>query len=757
MGGVLIIAEKILEFKAMPTKCLFNGDNFKIYACSVNSFTYPDVKIGKYGTASIKGDIQELNIGCEYLIKAEEVQDKYGYGYNVMNIRAEKPNTIESSKNFLREILTWQQAETLISVYPDIIDRIMTNRLDDIDLNKTKGIKEYTFNVIKRKVIENFKLAELVDEFSGIFSISIIKKLYSEYTSIQKIRENLHSSPYECLCKLGGVGFKTADELLNRIDAVSKRNMKEGKKPILDFQFELLTSFQRMKACALYVLDENETAGNTYMSLKMFQKECLTYAKEAANNLAPVIKGCDEIFFDKDTLRISKKQTYDTELYIVDRIIDGLSCNKVWDIDISKYRTIENSELTEDQMKTMEYVCKNNIVILQGYAGSGKSFSSKALINLLNDNNKSSLLLAPTGRASKVLQGYTGHAAMTIHRGLAFMPPNEWRYNKDNPLFYDMVILDETSMTDVFLFKHLLEAIDFNRTKLLLIGDDAQIPSVSCGNLLYDLLNSGKIPTVYLTKVFRYGIGGLSTVATDIRKSTLTFDKDKDGIQVIGEDKGLTLMPMIQERAVDYIIKMYQKLLNNGISIDDILILSSQNVGNYGTQVLNNAIQEAVNPDGEYVKYGDIEYRKGDPIIQCVNDYKAIKYCDGEWNEENTTFISNGEIGRITEVKYSDIVVDFNGVHIIIPKTKFQNIKLGYAISIHKSQGGQCKHIIVFAPKAHTFMLNSNLLYVAVTRAKERCYLITDINTYSKAIKKKENFDRKTWLCDLLIKEELNG
>jgi exodeoxyribonuclease V alpha subunit len=757
LGGVLIIAEKILEFKAMPTKCLFNGDNYKIYACSVNSFTYPDVKIGKYGTASIKGDIQELNIGCEYLIKGEEVQDKYGYGYNVMNIRAEKPNTIESSRNFLREILTWQQADTLISVYPDIIDRIMTNKLDDIDLNKTKGIKEYTFNVIKKKVIENFKLAELVDEFSGIFSISIIKKLYSEYTSIQKIRENLHSNPYECLCKLGGVGFKTADELLNRIDAVSKRNMKEGKKPILDFQFELLTSFQRMKACALYVLDENENAGNTYMSLKMFQKECLTYAKEAANNLVPVIKSCDEIFFDKNTLRISKRQTYETELYIADRLLNGLSCNRVWDIDISKYRTIENSELTDDQMKTMEYVCKNNIVILQGYAGSGKSFSSKALINLLNDNNKSSLLLAPTGRASKVLQGYTGHAAMTIHRGLAFMPPNEWRYNKDNPLFYDMVILDETSMTDVFLFKHLLEAIDFNRTKLLLIGDDAQIPSVSCGNLLYDLLNSGKIPTVYLTKVFRYGIGGLSTVATDIRKSTLTFDKDKDGIQVVGEDKGLTLMPMIQEKAVDYIVKMYQKLLSNGISLDDILILSSQNVGNYGTQIINNAIQEAVNPDGDYVKYGDVEYRKGDPIIQCVNDYKAINYRDGEWNEEDTTFISNGEIGRITEVMYSDIVVDFNGVHIIIPKTKFQNIKLGYAISIHKSQGGQCKHIIVFAPKAHTFMLNSNLLYVAVTRAKERCYLITDINTYSKAIKKKENFDRKTWLCDLLIKEELNG
>ena len=280
---------------------------------------------------------------------------------------------------------------------------------------------------------------------------------------------------------------------------------------------------------------------------------------------------------------------------------------------------IENSELTDDQMKTMEYVCKNNIVILQGYGGTGKSFSAKALINMLNDNNKSSLLLAPTSREDKVLQGYTGHAAMTIHRGLGFMPPNEWRCDKDNPIPYDMVILDETSMADVNLFKHLLEAINFERTKLLLIGDDAQIHSVSCGNLLHDLLNSKVVPTVYLTKVFRYGIGGLSTVATDIRNSNQSFDSTKDGLQIIGEDKGLTLMPIIQDKAVDYIVKMYQKLLKNGIPLDDILVLSSQNVGNYGTQILNNAIQEAVNPNEEYIKYGEVEYRKGDPIIHVLN------------------------------------------------------------------------------------------------------------------------------------------
>lgn len=755
MGGVLM-TNTIIEFKSIPEKCLFNGDNYKIYGCSVNTFEYPNIKINKYGTCTIKGDFQELNIGCEYNIKAEEVQDKYGYSYNILNIAGVKPNSIESSKNFLREILTYQQTEMLLSVYPDIIDRIIKNNLDDIDLNKTKGIKEYTFNVIKRKIIENFKLAELVDEFSGVFSISIIKKLYSVYTSVEKIRESLHSDPYGCLCKLGGVGFKTADDLLLHIDEVSKENMKKGKKPILNFNFDLLTSFQRMKSCALYVLDENENNGNTYMSIKSFMKECISYAKEAKNQLGAVINSCEEIYFSNDDLKISKKKTYENELYISKKIREGLNTSTKWKIDIEKYKHIADFSLTDDQMQTMKYICENNIVLLQGYAGSGKTSSVLALINLLNDNNKSALLLAPTGRAAKVLQSYTKHTASTIHRALNFQPPNNWRYNIDNLLSYDIIILDECSMVDVNLFKHLLEAIDFDKTKLLLIGDNAQIPSVACGNVFHDLLNSEAIPTVHLNKVFRYGIGGLSTVATDIRTKTETFDEKNKRIQVIGEDKGMTFIPLVQEKAVNYIVKMYRKLINNGIFVEDILILTSQNVGNYGTQILNREIQKVINPQTEkYLKYGDTEYRLNDPIIQCANDYKAIIYDNGTCNEENKTFISNGEIGKIIDVLYNGIVVDFSNTIIFIPKEKMNAIKLAYSISIHKSQGGQAKIIIVFAPKAHTFMLNSNLLYVGVTRAKEKCYLIGDFNTYDKAIKKQENFRRKTWLTDLL-KEQGN-
>ncbi len=750
---------KIKEFKATPIRCLYNSENFKIYGCTIDSFKYLDIAVSKYGTVTIKGDIQELNLDCEYIIKAEEEKDKYGIGYKVINIRSEKPVTLENSRTFLQEILTYQQASTLLAVYPDIIDRIINNRLNDIDLNKTKGIKEVTFAKIKKKVIENFKLAELVDEFSGVFSFSIIKKLYDTYPSIEKIKENLHTKPYECLCKLGGIGFKTADALLLRIDELSKESVKNGEKPIIDFKFDLLTSAERMKACCSYVLDENENNGNTYMSIKQFQKECLTYAPEAKDKLADAINSSDTIIFDKKQGRISKTNTFETEKYIADTLKNALKVNHKWNVNIEKYRVINNSSLTNEQMQTMKFVCENTITVLQGFAGSGKSFSVLALMNMLYDNNLTAILLAPTGRAAKVLQKYTNHMTSTIHRGLGFMPPNEWCYNEKNKLPQDIVILDETSMVDVFLFKHLLESIDFNRTKLLIIGDNAQIPSVSCGNVLHDILNSNIVPTVWLSKVFRYGKGGLSTVATDIRESKLTF-QNATGTQTIGEDKGCTYIPIAPERAVDYIIKMYKKLLENNIPLKDILIVVAQNKGNYGTEKINNQIQSVINTNvTKKTSFGDVEYRIGDPIIQCKNDYQSFIYQENHADyynteEDVTTLIPNGDIGIISDITYNGIIVDFDDYKIYIPKDKFPNIKLAYAISIHKSQGGQARIVIVFAPNSHTFMLNSNLLYVAITRAKERCYLLSDLNTFGRAIKKKENFTRRTWLYNLLIEGE---
>lgn len=730
---------------------VFNSDEYKIYGCSVNSFEYPQIQIGKYGTATIKGNVQELNLGVEYIVKAKEISDKYGVGYEVINIKREKPTTLAATRNFLYEILTPNQTDTLLEAYPDIVDRIMNNRLDDIDLNKTKGIKDYTFNVIKQKVIENFKLADLVEEFRGLFSLSIIKKLYDKYPSVEKIKEVIRTEPYECLCRLSGIGFKTADGMLLELEKESKQCRSTGKNPILFFGFDLKPSYQRAKACVDYILNENEANGNTYVKVGDLKKQFEILVPEAIANLPVILKGDNDVIFDRESLSVCRKETYETEKYIAEKIKEGLSINTKWDCDCSQFRRLEGFDLTLDQCKTSEYMCIYNIVMLVGYGGAGKSSSTQAFVNLLKHYNKSFLLLAPTGRAAKVLTGFTGENAMTIHRGLGYMPPNDWNFNSEHPLPYDVVIVDEFSMVDIFLFKHLLEAIDFNRTKLLIIGDDAQIPSVGAGNVLYDLLCYKKIPTITLDKVFRYGKGGLSTVATDARTQTEYLDKNKKGMQVFGEDQSYIFMPLQQDGIVDYTVKLYKTLLTKGYSVEDIAVLSCYNVGDYGVIELNKRLQETVNPNPDAkIVFGDSEFRLNDIVMNYANDYKAVLYNEEFLDDKNTTFIANGESGMVDKIEHNSMVSNYDGTLIYYDKGKLKNIRLAYAITTHKSQGGQFKVVILITPRSHTFMLNSNLLYVGISRAKEKCYHLGEIKTVNNALKKKENFDRKTLLLGFL-------
>ena len=740
-----------MNFKCTPERLVYNSDEYKIYGCSVNSFEYPDIQVSKYGTATIKGNVQELNLGVEYTVKAKEISDKYGVGYEVINIKREKPTTLAATRNFLYEILTPNQTDTLLEAYPDIVDRIMNNRLDDIDLNKTKGIKDYTFNVIKQKVIENFKLADLVEEFRGLFSLSIIKKLYDKYPSVEKIKEVIRTEPYECLCRLSGIGFKTADGMLLTLEKESKQCKENGKNPILFFGFDLKPSYQRAKACVDYILNENEANGNTYVKVGDLKKQFEILVPEAIANLPLILKGDNDVIFDRESLSVCRKETYETEKYIAEKIKEGLSINTKWDCDCSKFRSLDGFDLTLDQCKTSEYMCIYNIVMLVGYGGAGKSSSTQAFVNLLKHYNKSFLLLAPTGRAAKVLAGFTGENAMTIHRGLGYMPPNDWNFNSEHPLPYDVVIVDEFSMVDIFLFKHLLEAIDFNRTKLLIIGDDAQIPSVGAGNVLYDLLCYKKIPTITLDKVFRYGKGGLSTVATDARTQTEYLDKNKKGMQVFGEDQSYIFMPLQQDGIVDYTVKLYKTLLTKGYSVEDIAVLSCYNVGDYGVIELNKRLQEAVNPNPDAkIVFGDSEFRLNDIVMNYANDYKAVLYNEEFLDDKNTTFIANGESGMVDKIEHNSMVSNYDGTLIYYDKGKLKNIRLAYAITTHKSQGGQFKVVILITPRSHTFMLNSNLLYVGISRAKEKCYHLGEIKTVNNALKKKENFDRKTLLLGFL-------
>ena len=743
--------DKVLKFKGKIVRKVYANEDYRVYGVEIDKASYPELKLNRYGNITIVGDIGDLTFNVDYNITAKEENTKNGISYRVLNITRKKPTTIEDSFTFLSEVITEKQAKTLLDVYPNIIQKVINNDLDDIDFNKTNGIKEKTFEKIKNKIIDNICLAELVTEFKGYLSLSIIRKIYNKYPSVQSLKSKLKSNPYKCLCGLGGVGFKTADSILLEIEKVSNNNINNGKDPIIVFDKSLIESEERCLACVLYLLEENESNGHTKMNLADLRKEVLKTTPECLDKFVHCIKD-DSIYYDKKTMDVALAKTYNLEKYIAKQIKYGLSVNRKWDIDYTKYTESGGNKLTDEQESVLKYLCDNNVIILNGSAGSGKSATTSSIINMLSDNNKTVTIFAPTGRASKISKSYTGLNAKTIHRGLGFMPPNSWTYNLNNKLNYDVIIIDEFSMCGLDLFGRLIDAIDFNKTKLLLVGDAAQLPSVSAGNLMRDFINSKKIPMVTLTKIFRYNSSGIINVATDIRMGKQYLPKTKDNMININGNKDYTFIKSSNENTLKSVVALYKKLLNNGCKVEDIQVLSSYNKGDYGTVSINNKLQRIANKNygsKNNIKVGETTYYVDDIIIQKSNNYKAIVNNDA-FSDDITTFISNGECGKIIDINNDIAVIDFDGTEILYTKSDLINVRLGYSISIHSSQGGSIKIPILVTPKSHTFMLNSNLLYVGITRATQQVYHIGDIFTVNNACLKREDFNRNTFMEDFL-------
>ncbi len=1093
--------EKIIEeFTCIPFICSFDTDKYKIYAVDVNENNFPNIKKNKYGNYTILGNIHNLGLGIEYHVKAEEQKSKngYGYQYKIIHIQRDRPTNENTTRMFLSELLTPDQVKTIMESYPNIIDIVINNRLDEIDLKKLYNIGQFRFNIIRQKIEENFVFAELIEMFQGLLDMKTVRKLYDKYPSTLKIKQEIQNEPYHCLCSLSQISFKTADSIILELDKESKAQKKKGETPLVYFDFDIKTSVQRAVSAIEYLLEQNENDGHTRISIVELRTQFDKLVLECSDKFVEAIKKSDDFHVDKESKAISILETYNTELYIAERLIEGLKKENKWnEIEINEFRKIGDDELTDEQFNAVKMFYKNNISILNGNAGcvdcdteyfngtkwvkiseyeykdkvlqynkngtaelvspleyhkypadylwhfktryrvdqclsdehnviyttqynhqhntkklfnkpfkeirelqqtgkgfsgrfintfkvygtgvnynewelrlliaiiadgtfrqddrtdncyfnvkkdrkkqrieylldknnisykyydkedgfttyrfqypevsktfnsclyncnleqfkiiydeifkwdgdsinknkyystiknnadfiqfvgtvlgykcsiyceelnerirkiddriinrnypiwtvyfsktntsgincdkresrdkwtqiekyktldgykycftvpssmlvlrrnnsifitgnSGKSFTTQSILSLVKALNKSFALFCPTGRASKILSGYTHEDASTIHRGLAFNPSidPQWGYNEKCKLPYDVIMVDEMSMTDVFLMKKLIEAIDFSRTKLLFIGDDFQISSVGAGNVLYDLINSGIIPIISLTKIFRFGIGGISTISTKTRYGE-SWIEDKTKINIFGEDKGYIYMPMQQNQIMPTIKSLYTKLMNNSVSPEDILILSSYNIGDYGTEKINEMIQQIANKNYDSdlkFKCGNTTYYLDDIVIQTKNNYKAIVYNPEDFNPFDDemamqTFISNGDIGKVILIDSEYMVIQFDNEKIVYDRDMGLNLKLAYSISMHKSQGGSCKNIIMITPKAHTFMLNANLIYVGQTRAEQRCYHLGDPDTINKALKKKANLNRKTHLKDMLIKLNAN-
>lgn len=753
-----------VTFDCQLDKCLFQKDGYYIYAMKIDQFKYPDIVVGKYGTTTILGNnLYELEYKQLYHVIAEPKDTKYGVSYEVVSISFDQPQTEDDVRNYLMTVLTKNQADQIMKHYPNIMDLVAQDRVDEIDVNKLKYINQSSLNGIISKIRATSLLVNICAIFYNTISLNVMQKLYGQFGSVDKIKEVLREQPYSGLCKLDGVGFRKADEILLKIEEESEAIKARGEEPKFEFKGPLKFSEDRCLACMQYYLDENEQEGNTKMKIEDLKAKVYTYAKETS------------IFFDKllendifnvDIINqvVGNKSTYNIEKYIAETLLNANKKPILWDFDLEKYKKVGEFNLTEQQRAVQELLCQNNVVVLNGPAGSGKTSSVKAVVRMLTDYHLDFVMGCPSAKAAKVLEKYAGFPATTIHRMLGYQAGG-FTHRKDNPLRADLVIIDESSMLDIFLFKSVLEAIDFRRTKLLLIGDSYQLPSVGAGNLLHDIINCNLCPISTLTEIFRYSEGGLIAVATDTRngKQFLPYIISPE-TQVIPKGNSFFFCPQSKEACVGYAVKMYLKLAETN-SLEDIIVITSQNKGPQGVITINNQIQNAINP-----KRNDnvlqliredytIEYRANDMVMQTVNDYHSI-VCDEtgyfERDEEGKpmyeTLIANGETGRIVSVNNQNMVVKFDNHYILRYKSDLDKMSLAYAITAHKSQGSGYKNVIVVTPSTHTYMLNSNLLYVSYTRAKERCFNIGNPKTIAVAVKKKQNLSRETFLQDIIKK-----
>ena len=723
----------------------FEKGNFKMYGFYPNDSCLDKVSLSDYGNITIKGELPSMVEGKEYELEVE-YEKKGKYESYIVKRFINNPMDMNSNEafNFLSELVGDTLADNILKIYPNFIKMIIQEKQDEIDISKIYGVGEVTFQRIIKKINDNIMFYNIISEFKEYeLTLSQIQKIYEAYNSFDLLKEKMNENPYQCLCSIGGIGFKTADvKILNKNKSLAK-------------------SKYRMTECIIYILDQNEENGHTWMKVNDLYVECSKLVPQCIQEFKNVLEHNNRIYYDKENNKVSKMQSYLCEKEIANLLFEISKEPRIIDnIDYSQYTNIDKFALTDKQMLSIKYACMYNFYILAGFSGSGKTSSTKALLNMLDDNNFSYILFAPTGKASKNFYQNTGREASTIHRGLGFHPLHGFQYNERNKLPYDYIIVDEATMIDIYLMRSLLKAIDAQRSKLIFICDPAQIPSVGCGNCIQDIINSQKFPVIFLDKVFRYEYGGLAKVATDTRNGEKFLFGE--GVQKFGDD--FVFVPTTKDTLMDKIVSAYNKLLDRGGTVDDIIILSAYNVGEYGTYKINSIIQNIINPPNgsielSYVRQKfEITFRENDRVIQTVNNYEAplFEHENQLKKDERYTSIFNGDDGRIIKIgvnkkgiKY--MVVDFNGELVLYRNDDIRDLLLSYAISAHKSQGSEYPYVIAITPPTHKYFLNRNLLYVMYTRTKKFIYNIGTVDTVDCALQKSENLNRQTHLKELLI------
>lgn len=602
-----------------------------------------------------------------------------------------------------------------------LVERFKEKTLDilDTDIEKIKtveGIGEKKFEIIKESYIEQRELKDIIMFFQGHgMSTNQCLKVYKTFGENSK--DIITENPYILSDEISGIGFLTADRIAKSL----------GIEPTSPF---------RVQSGIRYILNQFSSSGNTFMP-----KDELI--RETSKLLGATAQMVEESLYNltvDSKIKVEKIDNVDSvfalpyyycELGVTNRIItlsmeNFRSINSDVEFEIGVFEKKNNIKFAPSQKEAIVGAFENGIEIITGGPGTGKTTIIKAIIEIYENNNMKVVLGAPTGRAAKRMSESTGREAKTIHRLLEMGVSDEgksyYKLGETEPLEADVIIIDEASMIDIMLMHSLLKAIKLG-TRVIIVGDVDQLPSVGAGNVLKDLIESKFIKVVRLKDIFRQGKESLIvTNAHKINNGEMPILNRRDGDFFFENREDVD---EILNTIIDLINRRLPKFNTSWDKFRDIQILTPTRKGLLGVQNLNNALQEVLNPKSKHKRekeLKDVIFREGDKVMQTKNNY-SLKWnrINGDGENEGVG-VFNGDMGFIESINEEDktLTVIFDDERkVVYDYIYLDELELAYAITIHKSQGSEFKVIITPAFMGSPLLMNKNLLYTAITRAKE--------------------------------------
>ena len=622
-----------------------------------------------------------------------------------------------------------------------IVDTLGVDALDKIYEDKDtlfsiKGIPEQRKDTIYATIVANKQTQDIILKLNEYnLSNNLILKIYNFYkhNTLRTITEN----PYSLIKDIKGINFKTVDKIAETNEIAANDR-------------------ERILYAFIYTINSYcFSTGNTYISKNnllyntfniLYSSRNIAVSKEDILNSYTYALDTGKLIEIED--RVFLPEIYYSEYSIYSDITQRLEQENTIEISdglLDKYinEVEEELEISYDivQIAAIKNCIRNNFAILTGGPGTGKTTIILAVIkifqkiknysihDLLDESRSILTLCAPTGKAAKRMSESTGFYASTIHKAIGWSTEDEnmEEFVSEKHIKSELVIIDESSMIDVFLMYNLLKIINKD-AKIILVGDNDQLPSIAPGNVLNDLINSKAISTVKLNKIFRQSEHSSIINISHSIKNNIPFDvlENFDDKEFISANKN---------EMINVISAIYDDLIKDS-SKENIQILAPIYKGTSGINEINMAIQSRFNDNEEQIEYGELIYKVNDRVMQLVNR-----------PEDN---IFNGDIGYIEEI-YKEgnkvkIVIDYDGNYVTYEKTELNQITLSYACSIHKAQGSEFENVIIPFIDNYNFMLNKNLTYTAITRAKKKLILCGSSNVFYKSIEPTNVVTRQTAL-----------